>query len=75
MDRKIMDALSSSIGNRRGHSHNADLAYPFYPQTVYELYCVQGSIGQVAMHHNLDLHLKKHDPFFSLVAAGNDIVE
>ncbi|RYJ38897.1 hypothetical protein NU08_2122 [Flavobacterium anhuiense] len=74
-----MDALSSSIensiGNRREHSHNADLAYPFYPQTVYELYCVQGSIGPVAMHHNLDLHLKKHEPFFRLVAAGNDIVE
>lgn len=40
-----------------------------------KLYCLQGSIGPVAINHNLDLHLKKYEPFFRLVAAGTNIVE
>jgi len=40
-----------------------------------KLYCLQGSIGPVAMHYDLDLHLKKYEPFFRLVAAGTDIAD
>lgn len=34
-----------------------------------KLYCVQGSIGPVAIHENLEPQIKKYEPLFRLIAA------
>lgn len=38
-----------------------------------KLYCLQGSIGPVALNHNLDIHIQKYEPLFRLVAEGMEI--
>ncbi|UUF13026.1 MULTISPECIES: hypothetical protein [Flavobacterium] len=38
-----------------------------------KLFCLQGSIGPVSMHQNLDLEMRKYEPLFSLVAKGTQI--
>jgi len=38
-----------------------------------KLYCLQGSIGPVEAHKNLDLHIKKYEPLFRLVASNTEI--
>jgi hypothetical protein len=38
-----------------------------------KLYCLQGSIGPVALNHNLDIHIQKYEPLFRLVAQGTKI--
>ena len=38
-----------------------------------KLYCVQGSIGPVAIHENLEPQIKKYEPLFRLIAAKTQI--
>lgn len=38
-----------------------------------KLYCLQGSIGPVENTRDLDLHLKKYEPLFRLVASRTEI--
>ncbi|KOP38767.1 hypothetical protein DBB36_17435 [Flavobacterium sp. WLB] len=38
-----------------------------------KLFCLQGSIGPVSVHQNLDLEMRKYEPLFSLVAKETQI--
>lgn len=40
-----------------------------------KLYCLQGSIGPVGAEHNLELHIKKYEPLFRLIAAHTQIAD
>jgi len=38
-----------------------------------KLYCIQGSIGPVESNKNLDLHIKKYEPLFRLIASRTQV--
>jgi len=38
-----------------------------------KLYCIQGSVGPVETKINLEMHLKKYEPLFRLIAANTEI--
>lgn len=38
-----------------------------------KLYCIQGSVGPVESSKNLDLHIKKYEPLFRMIASRTQI--